>query len=271
MIRLLSPNEEEDRLISNHIDEIWPPFVTTLLEKKGFLSDSSTINDQLKRLTEEKLKEITDYSEKVVELQRKQIDELNIRIQQTAAGISVVQAQEQFDIAKKHLWRRTLGWGIVSGLSFSGFVIFAIYLLHHAPASLLRNQLETTANALNNGGNETSNVPLSLVVAQTAYLTAIRITLLTAIGALTTFCLRMMRSAMHMAEYNDHRRRVANCMTSFVAAAGTPEQRDSILAMLVSAVAQFGDSGLLDGTKDPISMPSIAIESITRNLSQTRP
>ncbi len=252
------------------IRSIWPFFVTVAVDKSGLLSNSAALTAEVRKAAAESLAEFKAETEKLVSIQRDEIENLKSRIQATAAGISVTQAQQQFDSAKIILWKRALGWGIGSSVSFLLFIGFALYLMLHAPASLLGNQLQQTAKVVSEASGTQSALPLSLIVAQTAYLTAIRITLLTALGALTTFCLRMMRSAIHMAEYNDHRRRIANCISSFVEAAGTLEQRDAILIKLVDSVAQFGESGLLENEKDSVSVPSIAFEAITKNLTQTK-
>ena len=57
------------------------------------------------------------------------------------------------------------------------------------------------------------------------YYSAIRITILTAVGAAATFCLRILRAQMHMSHHNRHRQRVANSMQAFVEAAVTPRAK----------------------------------------------
>ena len=56
-------------------------------------------------------------------------------------------------------------------------------------------------------------------------------------------------------------------MAAFVESAQTPEQRDQIFMRLVEAVAEFGDSGLLNREAEGLSVPSVAIEAITKNLT----
>jgi len=88
------------------------------------------------------------------------------------------------------------------------------------------------------------------------------------VGAAATFCLRILRAQMHMSQHNRHRQRVANSMEAFVEAAITPEQRDLILAQLVSSVVDFGTSGLLSREDDSVYAPKMTIDSITRMISQ---
>ena len=249
---------------------IWPTFIAAAVEKSGILSSSALQIEQIHNAATAALEEFKKETEQLVTVQKRQIEELTSRVRKTAENISVAQAQSQFESASHTLWNKAKAWGAGSVISFVGFVVFALYLMHHPPASLLGTQLQQTAKAVKETSGSETQIPISLVVAQTAYLTAIRITLLTALGALTTFCLRMMRSAIHMAEYNDHRRRIANSISSFVEAAGTPEQRDAILLRLVDSVVQFGESGLLENEKDSVSAPTIAFEAITKNLTQAK-
>ena len=99
------------------------------------------------------------------------------------------------------------------------------------------------------------------------YYTAIRITILTAIGTATAFCLKIFRAHLHMSEKNRHRQRVANSIGAFVESAVTPDQRDLILSQLVESVVQFGNSGLLQGKEDNLYRPKMTIDSITKTIS----
>jgi len=249
---------------------VWPAFIASAVEKSGILTSTRTQIEEIRKTAAVELDEFKREAEKLISAQKVELEKINSRVQKTAQGVSVAQAQEQFESAKNILWGKAKAWGAASGASFLGFVGFGVYLMHHPPTSLLGAQLQQTAKVMKEIPGPEIRVPVSLVVAQTTYLTAIRLTLLTALGALTTFCLRMMRSAIHMAEYNDHRRRIANSITSFVEAAANPDQRDAILLRLVDSVAQFGESGLLANEKDSVSAPTIAFEAITKNLGAAK-
>ena len=103
------------------------------------------------------------------------------------------------------------------------------------------------------------------------YSSAIKVTILAAIGTITAFCMKMFRSHMHMSEKNRHRRRVANSIGAFVGSAATSEQRDLILSQLVEAIVQFGDSGLLHREDDNLYRPKMTIDSIMRTISARPP
>jgi hypothetical protein len=66
-----------------------------------------------------------------------------------------------------------------------------------------------------------------------------------------------------MRAHNAHRLRVANSVAAFVEAARTNEQSDQILAHLVTAVATFGNTGLVEGGED---RPIVPIEAISKVL-----
>ncbi len=101
------------------------------------------------------------------------------------------------------------------------------------------------------------------------YFTALRITILAAIGGVAAFCLKILRANMHMRAHNLHRQRLANSMAAFVESASTNEQRDLILAHLVDAIASFGSSGLLAKPDDSVSPSKMTIDTINRTLSGT--
>ena len=99
------------------------------------------------------------------------------------------------------------------------------------------------------------------------YQTALRIVILSAVGAFTTYSLRMLRAHIHMSHLNKHRQRVANSIEAFVMSANTPEQRDLILANLVEAVVAFGNSGLLPHDEDTLGGQKLPTEAIGRLLA----
>ena len=100
------------------------------------------------------------------------------------------------------------------------------------------------------------------------YKSVLRLIILTVIGAVTTFFLKIFRASLHMYHHNLHRQRITNSMAAFVESAVTPEQRDLILTNLVDAVATFGNSGLIQGEDDCLHLPKMTIDNITRTLSK---
>jgi ElaB/YqjD/DUF883 family membrane-anchored ribosome-binding protein len=227
--------------------QFWPPFVTAAVEARGFLQDEGirqeyqrTVAD-MKSQAEDSLKHVREESEKVLSEAKKLAQEIEDRARKTAAHISVEAAQQQFREAQTVLKEDVRLWAWLSGIAAAAFILVAIYLAKiHLPEGMKW---------------------------EIVYFAAIRITILTAVGAMATFCLRILRAHMHMSQQNLHRQRIANSMAAFVESAITPEQRDLILAQLVTSVADFGTSGLLSKEDDAVYSPKMTIEAITRTLS----
>ena len=222
-------------------------FITAAIEERGLLEDegmkrqSEIAIEDMKNKSEEALKKVREESDRIIEETKKFAEEIETKARRTAAGIAVEDAQEQFKEAQKHHKNQVILWVIISLVSVLLFISFGFYLLQ-------------------------SELPKEWQW-QIIYYTAIKITILTAIGAVSTFCLRILRAHMHMYQHNLHRQRVTNSMASFVESAITPEQRDLILGHLVDAVATFGSSGLLAKEDDSIYSPKMTIDTIARNIS----
>lgn len=226
----------------------WSHFVTAAIEARGFLEDEGIRKEYQKTVSEmktqadEALSHVKEESNKTIEEARKLAQQIEERARRTAAHISVEEAQKQFREAQADLDKRVRLWAWLSVGSLAAFLLVAFFL---------------------------SRVELPEKWQwHVVYYTAIRITILTAVGAAATFCLRIFRAQMHMSQHNRHRQRVANSMQAFVEAAITPEQRDLILAELVNAVVDFGTSGLLSKEDDSVYAPKMTIDSITRTIAQ---
>jgi hypothetical protein len=228
----------------------WPPFITAAIEARGFLEDEGIRKEyektvsEMRTQAEEALKRVQEESAKTIGEAKKLAQEIEERARRTAAHISVEEAQKQFREAQTVLKGEVKLWAWMSGIATAGFVGVAIYLAKiHLPEGMKWEVI---------------------------YFAAIRITILTAIGAMATFCLRIFRAHMHMSQQNLHRQRLANSMAAFVESAITPEQRDLILSQLVTSVAEFGTSGLLSKEDDSVYSPKMTIEAITRTLSSSK-
>jgi hypothetical protein len=225
----------------------WAHFVAAAVEARGFLDDEG-IRNEYQNAVEALKKEAKTTLESMKEETKKAIDEAKLLAEQienkarrTATKTSVEEAQKQFKEAQAEHDRQVKSWARASVVSLGIFFIVAIvFLFYKLP------------------DNETWQV---------VYHTAIRVTILASIGAVSAFCLRILRAHMHMRQHNLHRQRVANSISSFVESAATPEQRDLILAHLVEAIALFGSSGLIQKTDDNIYTPRMTIDSIARTFT----
>lgn len=155
------------------------------------------------------------------------------KLKRSALKVSVEAAQEQFREATAENTEHVRVWFLAALLAIVSFAWFGQLLLFR------------------------SVPPQGLTI---VYFTAVRVVLLSALGAVAAFCLRVLRAHMHMRAHNAHRLRVANSISAFVEAARTNEQSDIILAQLVSAVVTFGPSGLVGGDE---SSP-VPVEALTK-------
>ncbi len=235
--------------IDNHLTEIdrhWSPFVASAIEERGFLEDEGikeaykeTI-ESIRSESKQALDQVKTEASKTIEEAKQLAKDIEERARRTAAKISVEEAQRQFREAQQGLTKQVRLWGILSGVSIFLFLAVAYYL-----ASI--------------------DLPEEWKW-HVIYYTAIRITILAAVGGVATFCLRIFRAHMHMSQLNMHRQRVANSIASFVESAVTPEQRDFILAQLVEAIITFGRSGLLPKEDDAIGPSKVSLDTITRTV-----
>ena len=236
--------------IKSHLEELnrfWPPLITAAVEARGLLKDEGIRQEyertieSIKKESESALQQVQGEAQKTIEVARTLAKQIEDRARRTAAGISVKEAQEQFREAQTALDKRVMIW---AGLGIASVLVFFFTVLYFA-----RIELPTEWRW------------------QVVYYSVIKVSLLTAIGTIAAFCLKILRAHLHMSEKNRHRQRVANSMEAFVASAVTPEQRDLILSQLVDSVVQFGNSGLIQREDDHVYRPKMTIDSINRNLS----
>jgi len=255
-------NQVENLL--RELEQYWPPFVTAAVESSGLLeqqriqeelqqmrtelhnlsgSIKESANKQISQISEQAtntISEVQKEATKIVEEARQEAEKIVERARQTARKISVKEAQTQFKDAQSWFRAKVFIWGMLSALLIGAF----IWLAYHYATVHLPEQMQW----------------------HIVYHTAIRLTILTAVGAATTFCLRLFRSHLHMNELNLHRQRVANSIAAFVESASTPDQRDLILAKLVEAVINFGNPGLVSADSDIVTVPMVTIDAITKTL-----
>ncbi len=232
------------------IMEIWPLLAVIVADRSGLLWNSATLQNDLEASSQRSLAEIREVGAAIIDDAKKLAASIEAGARKTATGISVVAAQIEFNAAQRVLRRKATWWAILSALSFAAFFAFAFFLYNKPLGSAIMDKSQMVPELIFHG--------------------ILRITILTGIGALATFMLRMTRAHFHMLEYNAHRTRVANSMSAFVEAASTDDQRDLILGKLVTAVVEFGDSGILDKEKDNVNVPSVAIDALTKNFGPSK-
>lgn len=246
----VAQSENFQQNIDNYLMQLkqyWPPYITAAVESRGFLEDEGvareyerTVNS-IKDESESALEQVRNEAKKTIDEARTLAEQIENRARLTASGISVEEAQKQFREAQRGLDRGVKTWAVIGGIFIVGFVLTA---WQFAKADL-PDQWRW----------------------EVIYNSAIRVSILAAIGTAAAFCLRILRAHLHMSEKNRHRQRVANSIAAFVESAVTPEQRDQILSQLVESVIQFGNSGLLQREDDNVYRPKMTIDSIMRTLS----
>ena len=227
------------------------PLLWSAIESRGLLDDEGMIREyektiaSIKEESENALKQVKEESEKTIEEARVLAEQIESRARSTAARISVEEAQDQFQEAQGALDKRVKTWAWLGGISVLMFLVVALCFL-----------------LIDVGDQSGWHV---------VYYSAIRVSILAALGTVAAFCFKTLRAHMHMSEKNRHRQRVANSIGAFVESAVTPEQRDMILSQLVESIVQFGNSGLIHREEDNMYRPKMTIDAITRTLFRNPP
>ncbi len=224
-----------------------PAFIAAATEARGFLQDEGirqeyrrTVDD-LKNQAQTTITEVKSAADKAINEAKTLAKEIEERARRTAAKVSVEEAQKQFKEAQRDINGSVKLWVWLSVLSILAFFgVLVLFFFVHLP------------------GEKDWHV---------IYQAVLRLAVLSAVGAIAGFCLKMLRAYMNMRERNLHRQRVANSIEAFVVSAGTPEVRDVILAQLVDAVVTFGASGLLAKDTDSVGSSKIPADAVSRLLT----
>ena len=228
------------------LKQYWPSLVAVAVESRGFLEDAGIQREyertieSIREESKSTIQQVQEEANRTIEQARTLAEQIESRARLTASGISVEEAQKQFLDAQAALDQRVYLWTGLAIVSILGFIGVAIYFVHIDLPEQWRWHV--------------------------IYHSAIRVTILAAVGTVAAFCLKVLRAHLHMSEKNRHRQRVANSIGAFVDSAGTPEQRDMILSQLVESVTQFGNSGLIQGGSDNVYRPKTATDSVIRAL-----
>lgn len=184
---------------------------------------------------------------------------------EAASRIVVDSAEQQFITAKTHLRNRAIIWTALTVIQFLALIGLLLWMYSHP--SLIIAEIEK-AMLQNNANKATLSGSVPLLIAASAYFTAIRLAIVTVLGIGLAVSLRMMRAYFHMIEHNDHKLRVTNSIEAFVAAVRTKEHKDLVLGKLVESVTDFGDAGILGKQTETSTLPSVVLEAITKNVGK---
>ena len=221
--------------LKNQIEEAnrWKPMIagaaildSGLLDIEDLKAEIGRVQIDLRKTAEETLKEIEARSENVIKAAEDRSNAITDRARQTAAGISIEEAQKQFRGTEDHDRRQVRLW--------TGLAVVSVAVLIVCAASFMPSE----AGPVNLSW--TTLLPSALI----------KVFILSTIAGTATFSFRMLRAHLHIAEKNRHRVRVANSVASFVESAVDKSQRDLILSKLADAIVNFGDSGLVQNERD---------------------
>lgn len=217
------------------IDNYWTPFLSLYMESIG-----DTSNENIREYGTKIINDTRRELGLILEDVKSEANQIKSSAQDTAAGISVDEAQRQFREARIPIKKSIVLWSILSSVFLLGFLV---YVFSFSP------------------GKGAGEFTWDLI-----YGWAIKISIMIVVGTVVAFCVRMLRAYIYIREKNEHRLRVANCIGSFVGSASTQDQRDQILIILVESVVQFGASGLIPKEEDgPRS--KVAVEAFLKSLS----
>jgi hypothetical protein len=165
---------------------------------------------------------------------------------EVALATSFMSAKEQFIKANKSIIYQLMLWGILSISFITAFFIVSYYMT-------------IDYKAINN--------PI-VNIKHIAVLFINKFIILSALGVLSAYSLKILRSHLHIKHLNDHRMRLMNIMPVLIESPNMQTTREIVVKRILDAVATFGSSGLID--KDPQSLsPSVTLEQIA-NQEKTK-
>lgn len=162
------------------------------------------------------------------------------QVRLTAGGSSIEEAQKQFSKAQTQIYAQIAIW-LVLGAVAMGFFFWNINLY-------IEKSRELPADW----------------TWQLAVYAGLRATLLGALASLATYCLKILKSQLHILQINSHRVRLANSMAAFVEVGQTPEQRGMIIMRLLDPIIDFGGSGLIPTDGDGINTTQFTVDAIKK-------
>lgn len=221
-----------------------PVNLLDLREKVRELSSGSRAD--LEELVQENLEAIQEsVGKEFAELQKNtKIESASIlsAARESAEGVSVKVAQDQFSDAVKRFNSRVFYWSLGSSISVAVLIGTIFWLANTIPDV-----------------NDLAAISKFAIT---------RVGLFVVVAGLSRYCFSMLRTNMHLRETNAHRARLTNSISAFTAAAQDSEQRAAVLAKLVEAVSVGYDSGFLSGKGSSGTETKMSVENVIREVSR---
>lgn len=223
--------------------QVEPFFITAAIKNNGLLEQGDferhyqEMMDKMETQMGELVTGVEEEAAQAVAEARKHAEAIEARARETAKEVSVDAAQVQFRAAQEDLNRDIKIWGALSAVFTLAFIIVAlVFLFQSFPTGLEWGAI---------------------------YYTSIRLAILAVLGGVAAFSMKTLRAHLHLRHHNQHRERLANSIPALIEAATTEPQRDAILAQLVTAVADFGRSGLIEpGQEEGRNVTSVNLDPL---------
>ena len=212
------------QLFESRIVEITSNSEKLLAELRAEISSAST---QLKREAQQLSEELSARGNETIARTRK-----------TVAGLLLNDAQQQFASAQKGFNWQVVTWSIISFAAIAGFFVVTFVFL------------------------SAQQVPDKWAW-QIAYYTGIRLVLLGGIAAISSFCLRMLKSQIGLAQLNAHRTRVARSMPGLLEVAPETE-RLAVLQSLIQSIIGVRESVLSDSNVESLLATGDILEKLLK-------
>ena len=201
-------------------------------------SASQTKNDienyraELKKESDRLLKEVASRGDDTVARTKKQVRDIVLE-----------NAKSEFASSRKWLWVQVAIWSVLSIVCIVAFFAYCFRVAseQHLPESWTW---------------------------QIAYYTGIRVLIIAAIGAIISFCLRMLKGHIQLVHINAHRSRLVNSIADFVEAAPGDKQFE-IFRILIDTVVTNGPTSFSDTNSEAIAASGkIAEQLVARVVSK---
>jgi len=145
-------------------------------------------------------------------------------------------AKSEFDRSRKWLWAQVGAWLAAAALAIYSFFRYSTILAAE------------------------QNLPQEWTW-QIAYYTGIRIVIIGGIGAVASFCLRMLKGHLNLVHITAHRSRVVNSVAAFVEAAPR-EQQFEIFRLLIDTIVSPLNTGIADDNPELVAASARLIDHL---------
>jgi len=195
------------------------------------------------------------------------------KISDSAAGVAFQQAQNDFSKGADSNKSKASLWGGIATVFIIAFIVFALYLMGFFQDTSIETQPKEKVSQdtsietqLKGKVNQDTSIETQLkgkVGIEIFYFTVIRITLFFALGAIISFCLKILRANLHLMERNAHKARLVNNLEPLIESA--PEnQRELVRSILIQEIASFGKTGLLQKEDDSVLIAKSLMDTVAK-------